>query len=45
MLLQEESFDVLTEVLLEYRYHKMKSVSSGATRKLARFVLTECINL
>jgi hypothetical protein len=41
MLPQEESLNILTEFLLEFGYHKVKSIPIDAIRKLARIVITE----
>jgi hypothetical protein len=41
MLPQEESLDILTEILLQFGYHKVKGIPLNAIRKLARIVITE----
>lgn len=41
MLPQKESLNVLTEVLLEHGYHKVKGVPIDAILKLGRIALTE----
>jgi len=38
---QEESLDMLTEFLLQFGYHKVKSIPIDAIRKLARIIITE----
>ncbi|CAF3291710.1 unnamed protein product, partial [Rotaria socialis] len=41
MLPQEESFDILTEFLLQYGYHKIQNIPIDAIRKLAPIVIKE----
>jgi len=40
MLPQEESLNILTKFLRQYRYHKVK-IPTDAVRKLARLVITK----
>jgi hypothetical protein len=41
MLPQEESLDILTELLIQFGYRKVKGIPLDAIRKLARIVITE----